>query len=248
LTDGDLGRALARVQNERLAEARDEHPTRFAALGTVPLQHAQSAVEELEYCIADLGMKGVQIAANIDGRDLDDPRFIPFWQRASELGAVVLIHPSGFSDARRFSDWFLTNTLGNPLDSTVALLRLIHSGRLAQFPDLKLVVVHGGGFLPFYWARMDHAWANRPEAAVNIDQPPSSYLKRVHFDTMVFDPDLIANLVTFAGPEQVMLGTDYPFDMGHYDPVGMLARVERLGAEDQEAIRGRNAARLFGLT
>lgn len=246
-TDADLGRQVMRLQNERLAEARDEHPGRFAALGTVPLQHAESAVAELEYCVGTLGMKGVQISANVDGDDLDDPRFRPFWKRASELGAVVLIHPSGFTDARRFDDWFLTNLHGNPLDSTTALLRLIFSGRLAEFPDLKLVVVHGGGYLPFYWARMDHGWEARPEARVNLPEPPSTYLRRVHFDTMVFDPGLVRNLIDFAGSDHVMIGTDYPFDMGHYDPIGLTAAIPDVTPEELAAIRGRNAARLFGL-
>lgn len=246
-TEADLGRQLMRLQNERIAEARDEHPGRFEALGTIPLQHAESAVAELEYCVQTLGMKGVQISANVNGDDLDDPRFRPFWKRATELGVVVLIHPSGFTEARRFDDWFLTNTLGNPLDSTIALLRLIFSGRLAEFPDLKLVVVHGGGFLPFYWARMDHAWANRPEAAVNISEPPSTYLKQVYFDTMVFDPGLISNLVGFAGHDHVMIGTDYPFDMGYYDPLGLIAKVPGLSPAELAAISGGNAARLFGI-
>lgn len=245
-TGADLGQQLARLQNERLAEAVAAHPDRFAALGTVPLQDTTTAIAELDHAIATLGFKGVQISSNIDGVDLDDPRFVPFWHRAQELGAVVLIHPSGFTEGRRLDDWFLTNLIGNPLDSTVALTRLIFSGRLAQFPDLRWVVVHGGGYTPFYSPRLDHGWKVRPEARVNIDQPPSTYLKQVYFDTMVFSPRELSHLVEFAGPDHVLLGTDYPFDMGETDPLGLTGQLD-LGDDDLRLVRGGNAARLFGL-
>ena len=246
-TDAALGQRLSRVQNERLAEAVSDHPDRFAAIGTVPLQHTASALAELDHVVQELGFKGVQIGANVDGKDLDDPRFEPFWARAEELGAVVLIHPSGFTEGRRLDDWFLTNLIGNPLDSTVALTRLIFSGRLKEHPDLKLVVVHGGGYTPFYSARLDHGWEARPEARVNIDEPPSTYLKQVYFDTMVFSPEQVRTLVDFAGADHVLLGTDYPFDMGEADPVGLVGRVPGLTDQEQAAICGGNAARLFSL-
>lgn len=246
-TDASLGSAVARVQNERLAEAADEHPDRFVALGTLPMQDPASAVTELEYAIQTLGFKVVQISTNIDGRDLDDPRFEPFWRRAEELDAVVLLHPSGFTEARRLDDWFLTNLIGNPLDSTVALSRLILSGCLSRHPRLQLLVVHGGGYTPFYWARLDHGWRARPEVRANLVEPPSQVLQRVYFDTMVFDPGLLRNLVTFAGPDHVLLGTDYPFDMGEEDPVGLIGAVPGLSDADRSALRGGNAARLFGI-
>lgn len=244
-TDADLGLELARLQNERLAEAVAEHPDRFAAIGTLPMQHTATAVAELDRVVTTHGFKGVQICSNISGMDLDDPRFEPFWKRAEELGVVVLIHPSGFTEGRRLDDWFLTNTIGNPLDSTIALHRLIFSGRLAAHPDLKLLVVHGGGYTPFYSPRMDHAWEARPEARTHIDQPPSTYLKQVYFDSMVFAPRELGHLIDFAGVDHVMLGTDYPFDMGEDDPVGLTGAVEGLDADAVTAIRGGNAAKLF---
>lgn len=246
-TEADLGRQVARLQNERLAEAVAERPDRFVAIGTIPLQHTASAVAELEHVVGTLGFKGVQISSNVDGVDLDDQRFRPFWQRAEELGAVVLIHPSGFTEGRRLDDWFLTNIIGNPMDSTIAVARLVLSGRLAELEDLKLVVVHGGGYLPLYWARMDHAWEHRPEARANIDERPSTYLRQVYFDTMLFSPQLVANLVDFVGVEHVMLGTDYPFDMGETDPLGLVGAVPGLSDADREAVRGGTAAAVFGL-
>jgi aminocarboxymuconate-semialdehyde decarboxylase len=136
--------------------------------------------------------------------------------------------------------------IGNPLDSTVALSRLIFSGRLGSLPLLKLSVVHGGGFTPFYSARMDHAWEVRPECREHIEEPPSTHLRRVYFDTMVFSPEQLTTLVAFAGADHVMLGTDYPFDMGEADPVGLISRLG-LGEKDHTLIKGANAAGLFGL-
>ena len=245
-TEPDLGDRLSRIQNDHLAETAKQQPDRFAAIGTVPLQDTRRAVAELDRVVTELGFKGVQISSNVAGTDLDDPRFLPFFARAEQLGVVVLIHPNGFTEGRRFTDYFLVNVVGNPLDSTMALSRLIFAGVLERHPDLKLCVVHGGGYLPFYWARMDHAYLVRPECRAHISDPPSTYLRRVHFDTMVFDPALLRQLVEFAGPDRVLLGTDYPFDMGEDDPLGLIDGAG-LSGEDAARIRGGNAARLFGL-
>ena len=244
-TDGELGQAIARMQNEWVADLAATNPERFAAIGTVPMQDSSRAVAELDYLVGRLGFRGVQMSGNIDGMDLDDPRFIPFFTRAEELGAVVQIHPNGW-DSVRLDDYYLINVIGNPLDSTVALTRLIFSGRLGSLPGLKLSVVHGGGFTPFYSARMDHAWEVRPECREHIEAPPSTYLRRVYFDTMVFSPDQLTTLVAFAGADHVMLGTDYPFDMGEADPVGLVSRLG-LSGEDHGLITGGNGAGLFGL-
>jgi aminocarboxymuconate-semialdehyde decarboxylase len=246
-TDGGLGQRVARLQNERLAELVAGNPDRFTAIGTVPMQDSARGVAELEHVTQSLGFKGIQISSNIAGMDLDDPRFRPFFARAAELGAVVQIHPNGFDQGRRLDDFYLINVFGNPMDSTLALHRLIFSGVLAELPDLKLVVVHGGGYAPFYPARMDHAWQVRPECRQHIDQPPSTYLKRVYFDTMVFSPALIRTLVDFAGADHVLLGTDYPFDMGESDPLGLTGSVPGLDTDDLDKIRGGNAARIYGL-
>ena len=246
-TDGELGQRIARLQNERLAELVADRPDRFVAIGTVPLQDSTRAVAELEHVMGPLGFKGVQISSSVDGIDLDDPRFVPFFERAEQLGAVVVIHPNGWDTGRRLDDYYLINVIGNPLDSTVALTRLIFAGRLAQFPGLKLCVVHGGGYTPFYSARMDHAWEVRPECREDIDEPPSTYLRRVHFDTMVFSARQVGHLVEFAGADHVLLGTDYPFDMGERDPLGL---TDRLGVSDadRDLIRGGNAVRLFDIS
>lgn len=246
-TDPDLGQQLARLQNERLAEMMDTNTERFAAIGTVPMQDTTKAVDELDYVVGSLGFSGVQISSNINGMDLDDPRFRPFFARAEQLGAVVLIHPNGFTEMSRFSDYFLVNVMGNPLDSTLALTRLIYSGVLAKHSALRLCVVHGGGYLPFYHARIDHAWQVRPECREKIGAPPSTYLRQVYFDTMVFSPAILRSLIDFAGADHVLLGTDYPFDMAESDPLALVDGVDNLEAADAAAVRGGNALRLFGL-
>lgn len=246
-TDADLGQQLARVQNDWLAELVATNPERFAAIGTVPMQDSQRAVAELDYLVNELGFKGVQISSNVAGLDLDDPRFLPFFARAEELGVVVLIHPNGFTDMSRFTDYFLVNVMGNPMDSTLALTRMVYAGVLEKLPRLKLCVVHGGGFVPILHARIDHAWERRPECRANVPKPPSSYLKQVYFDTMVFSPEVLGGLVGFAGADHVLLGSDYPFDMGEDDPCGLIDRVGSLTPDEISAIRGRNAVALFGL-
>jgi aminocarboxymuconate-semialdehyde decarboxylase len=247
-TDPVLGRKLARLQNDHLAELVAKHPDRFAGLATVPLQDVDAAVAELDFAVTELGLRGVEICTNVNGLDLDDRRFRPFFARAAELGVVVLIHPHGFTQGERLMDYYLTNVIGNPLESTIAVTRMIHGGVLEELPDLRLCVVHGGGYLPFYASRMDHAWQERPEGRHHIpDQPPSSYLRRIFVDSLVYDPAHLGFLVQQMGADRVVVGTDYPYDMGFYDPVGLVERTPGLSDDDRRRILGGNAAMLLDL-
>jgi aminocarboxymuconate-semialdehyde decarboxylase len=244
----DLGVEVARVQNDGIAEIVATHPDRFFGLATLPLQDAALAIAEMERAVNELGFRAVQIGSNIAGKDLDDSSLRPFFVRAAEMKVPVLIHPNGFTGGERMSDYFLINIVGNPLDSTMALIRLIMAGVLAEIPDLQVIGVHGGGYLGSYQARMDHAWEARPECRVKISEPPSSYLRRqVFLDHVVFTPEAVAFLIAQMGVEHVVLGTDYPFDMGEGDPVGLVKRVPGLSLEDQGLIMGGNALRLLGL-
>jgi aminocarboxymuconate-semialdehyde decarboxylase len=244
---GQLGRRLARMQNDHLAEIVAGHPERFVGLGTVPLQDVEGAIAELGYVAGELGFRGIEICSNVAGEDLDDPRFLPFWEEVERLELLVVIHPHGFTQGDRLTDYYLINVVGNPLDSTVAVARLIFGGVLDRHPALKVCVVHGGGYLPFYPYRMDHAWEVRPESRERIPHPPSTYLARLYFDTVVFDPRQLANLVRWAGDDHVLLGTDYPYDMGESDPVRLVSQVPGLDRAGTEAILGGNAARLLEL-
>lgn len=245
---GDTARS-ARIQNERIAEAVAEFPDRFIPLGaTVPLQDVDLAIAEMDHVVTELGFKGLQIGGTVDGHNLDEPRFRPFWAAVEDRGVPVILHPNGYPESHRFGDYFLTNCIGNPLETMVAATRMIFSGLFEEHPGIKLVLLHGGGYLPFYCSRADHTWEVRPETRVAIpDRPPSDYMKMLYYDTMVFQPIYLRHLVEIVGPDRVMLGTDYPFDMGETDPVGLVDATEGLSEADRDRIKGANAARLFAL-
>jgi aminocarboxymuconate-semialdehyde decarboxylase len=241
----DLAARYTRTVNEAIAAHCGQYPDRLAGLGTVPLQHPALAAAELTHAVTRLGLKGACVGSHVAGRELDDPAHEDFWACAAELGAVVLIHPWGCRLGASLAAHYLGNTVGQPAETTVALSRIIFSGLLDRYPELRLVAVHGGGYLPGYLGRGDHAWRVRPDAR-GCAGPPSSYLRRIWFDSLVYTPDGLRQLVTAAGASQVMLGTDYPFDMGVDDPVQRLAAAE-LTEHDRDAIAGRNAVRLFSL-
>ncbi len=244
-----LGADLSRRQNDNLAQAVADHPDRFVGFGaTVPLQDVDLAIAELDRVVDELGFKGLQIGGTVDGHNLDEPRFRPFWAAVEAKGVPVILHPSGYPEGNRFGDFFLTNCIGNPLETMVAATRMIFSGLFEEHPDLKLVLLHGGGYLPFYCSRADHTWEVRPEARRRIpDHPPSYYMKRLFYDTMVFQPLYLRHLIEVVGSDRVMVGTDFPFDMGETDPLALVDAVEGLDEAAWRAVKGGNAARLFGL-
>jgi aminocarboxymuconate-semialdehyde decarboxylase len=244
------GAEAARIQNDRLATAVTDHPDRFVALAaTVPLQDVDLAIAELDRVVDDLGFKGLQIGGTVNGHNLDEPRFRPFWAAVEAKGVPVIIHPSGFPESQRFSDYFLVNCIGNPLETMVAATRMIFSGLFAEHPDIKVVLLHGGGYLPFYASRADHTWKVRPETRVRIpDHPPSHYMRRLYYDTVVFQPLYLRHLVDVVGADRVMLGTDFPFDMSETDPVGLIDSTDGLCEDQRIAIKGGNAGRLYGLS
>ncbi len=240
--------AAHRMANEGVAEFVARRPERFVGLGVVTLQEPSRAVAELEQVVGGLGLKGVQILTNVDGQELSDPSFEPFFQKAAELGALVMMHPNGYTDGARLQEFYLNNVIGNPLDTTVALVRLILSGVLARLPALKLLAVHGGGFLPAYFARLDHAWGARSDAHAGLALPPSTYLRQVYLDTVVFGTEQLRFLLDVFGPNRLLMGTDYPFDMAEYDPIGHIAGLPGMDANTLAAMAGRNAARVLGLS
>jgi aminocarboxymuconate-semialdehyde decarboxylase len=235
------------IVNDSLAAFVAERPDRFAAIGTVPLLDGHAAAEELARGMLRLGLRGVQVPTNVNGRELSDPAHEPFWAKAEALGAVVFIHPSGFTHPERLSRFYLNNTIGNPLETTIALHTLIMDGVLERHPGLKLIAAHGGAFAAAYSGRMDHAWGARSDAHGELPNPPTTYLKRIHFDTVVFTPHQLDYLVRTFGADHILLGTDYPADMGEYDPLGHLAATETLDPAAISAIAGGNAKRLFGI-
>ena len=243
----NLGIQLARAANEHLSEVVTAHPDRFVALGTIPLQATDAALDELDHIVQDLGFPGIEICTNVNGADLDDVRFEPVFASLEELGAFVLLHPHGFWDGARLDAYYLINTVGMPMDSTVAIARLILGGVLERHPALTMCVAHGGGYLPSSPGRLDHAYRVREDARERIREPPSAYLRRLHFDTMVYDPGDLGRLIARYGADHVLLGSDYPYDMGEPDPVRLVESIDGLSASDRALVLGGNAARLLGI-
>jgi predicted TIM-barrel fold metal-dependent hydrolase len=244
--DEALAADFTRATNEGIAAFCARAPARLAGLGTVPLQHPGLAVSELRHAVTTLGLRGVSVSTTVMGRELADPAHEPFWAAAAETGTIVLIHPWGTSLGPRLAAHYLGNTVGQPAETTIALSHLIFSGLLDRHPGLRLCACHGGGYLPVYIGRSDHAWRVRPDAR-GCERPPSSYLREIWFDSLVFTPRGLEHLVAVAGSNRVVLGTDYPFDMGVDDPLGHLDAATALSPADRTAIRGQNACQLLSL-
>jgi aminocarboxymuconate-semialdehyde decarboxylase len=241
--DEDTARKVYRLANEATAAHCAGAPERLRGLGLVPLQHPGLMPEALDHALAQ-GLLGVEISSHAPGRELSDPAYEPFWARAEETGAILFLHPFGCTLDERLDRWYLSNTVGQPTENAVALSHLIFSGVLDRHPGLKLVAAHGGGYLPTHIGRSDHAWSARPDAGSGCAHLPSSYLKRLYFDSLVHDPHVLRELVRAAGADRVLLGSDFPFDMGTEDPVAAL-RAARLPEADFHAVRGGNAAALL---
>jgi len=214
-----------------------------------PVPARSLAVAELDYCVRKLGLRGVEINPSVRGMDLSDARLNleAFFAAVQKHDVIIFMHPIGFTHAERLVDHYFSNIIGNPLETTVAVSHLIFDGVMERHPKLKVVLPHSGGYLAHYWARMDHAWRARPDCRVNINKKPSSYLEKMYFDTITFDRGMLEHLVGRFGAEHVLLGTDYPYDMGMEHPVDFIGGA-KLKAKDKEQIMGGNAAKLLGIT
>ena len=243
----DIAVKAMHIVNDGIAEFCAVKPDRLKGFGAVPMTDGTEAARELERCVKQLGFTGVEILTNIAGKELSDPAFAPFWKKAEELGALVMIHPNGFTEASRLTRFYFNNVVGNPLETTIALHYLIFDGVFERHPRLKVLAVHGGGYLGAYPGRIDHAWGARSDSHGALPQPPTTYLKRIYVDTVVFTPHQLAALVSTFGADHVLLGTDYPYDMAEYDPLGHIAAVGDFDAATVAALAGGNAKKLLGL-
>lgn len=219
---------------------------RLLGLGTVGLQHGALAATQLEQAMTQCGLRGVEISTHVEGRGLDDATLEPFWASAERLGAVVFIHPFGTTLGARLDRAYLQNSIGQPLETAIALSQLIFGGVLDRYPKLKILAAHGGGYLPGYPGRTAHAWQVRPEARGAV-RNPLGYLQQLWFDTLVHDEDVLRMLIARVGASRLVVGTDYPFDMGDYDVHGLLDRLPELSVAERESILGGNAFELLGM-
>jgi aminocarboxymuconate-semialdehyde decarboxylase len=237
---------ICRVQNESLAEAAAyRQDGRVSGLGAVPLQDPVAAVAELEYLMMLPGMCGVEVPASVGGSYLGEDRFLPFWETAAGTGAVVFLHPTTTGlGLRALDDHYLWNSVGNPLETAIAAAQLIANGVMERYPDLTVLLAHGGGALLALRGRLRRAFTVRPEARSASSSEPDDMLRRLYFDSLTHDVALLRDLVAFAGPEHVLLGSDRPFDMGTDQPAEEV-RALGLSEADEQLILGGNASRLL---
>jgi aminocarboxymuconate-semialdehyde decarboxylase len=243
----DVGVRATRMINDGLAEFVDRAKDRFVPLGGVPMQDGYEAAVELERIVLQLGFKGAEVLTNVGGRELSDEAYAPFWAKAEQLGALIVLHPNGFTEAKRMSRFYFNNIVGNPLETALALHYLIFDGVLERYPGLKILAVHGGGYLGSYSGRIDHAWGAREDCQAGLPRPPSHYLKKIFVDSVVFTPHQLKELVNVFGADHVLMGSDYPYDMAESDPIGHVASAETFDAATIAAIAGGNAKRLLAL-
>ncbi len=238
--------ALCQIQNEAISELVARRPDRFLGIATLPMQDPARAADELRRAVSRLGLKGAQIGSHIEGRNLDHPSLEPVWATAAELGAFILIHPQKTAAGERTKEFYLKNLIGNPLETTIAAASLVFGGVLERYPELRVCLVHGGGFLPFQTGRMIHGWKERPECRRFIRESPEVSIRRLYFDTLTHYGPALRYLTDTFGADHVLLGSDYPFDMGTLEGARQV-RAAGLGRNDEEAILGRTAEGWFGV-
>ena len=236
---------FTRMANESMADAAARSGGRLHAIATLPMQDPAAAVAELEHAVGTLGMRGAEIGTTVGDVPLDDPRVYDVLATAERLGVPVVLHEGHVGPRPPLEDYSLVNFIGNPLETTLAVSRLIFSGVLDRLPRLQLVLVHAGGYLPYQIGRLDHGFRVRP-AGLHCAMPPSAYLGRFLFDTVTHLPAALGFLVALVGADRVAFGTDFPYDMSG-GPLHHQLRGLGLGVTDREAIAGGNAARTFGL-
>jgi len=240
------GLDVVQMENDAIAEVVRRDPEHFIGLGTVPLQDVAASVRECER-IVRAGLRGVEIGSNVEGRDLDAREFWPFFEAVEALDLAVLMHGANVAGGDRMGEFHLRNLLGFPVDTTLAAARLVFAGVLDRFPRLRLCVGQAGGFLPYVAGRLDHGYTVRPECRAVIGRPPGEYLRRFYYDSITHSPRALGLLIETVGPERVMLGSDFPFDMGSPSPRAVVDAQTTLGAEERESVYRHTAVGFLGL-
>src|SRR6266700_17499 len=244
----DVVTQVIKIQNERLAEFCGRYPDRFVAFASVALQFPDLAVQQLEEGVKKLGLRGAAVGASVAGEEFSDPKFHPFWAKAEELGVLIFIHPQSTPDlARRFKgNGWLENTIGNPLDTTIALSHLIFEGTLDRFPGLKICSAHGGGYLPSYAPRSDQSLRVAPDmdTGVKLKKKPTEYLRQMYYDTLVFTSEALRHLAAEVGVSQLVIGTDHPIPWQD-QAVDHILNAPGFTDAERRAMLGETAAKLL---
>jgi aminocarboxymuconate-semialdehyde decarboxylase len=233
--------------NDGFAEVEQQHPGHIYGMGMVPVPYVRASVDELTRANKELGLRAVQILSNIEGRNLDDPEFLPFFERAEDLQVTILIHPDVRMRRERMDDYYMQNLIGNPLETAVATASLIFGGVMERFPKLKIVLAHGGGVAPSLIGRWRHGHAHRDEPRAKFTGSVDEIFSRLYFDTVIYDAHVLRFLVDTFDADHVLLGTDHSGDMSSWKEVPEISKLGFLTAEEKQKILGGNAARLLGL-
>lgn len=237
--------ALARIVNDAFATITEQYPDRFAAFAALPLRDVQSAVDELERAVTTLGLKGGTLFSNVPGAFLDSRDFWPLFEKASQLDVPLFIHPTTPATPEVFDDYRLVPLLGFPFDTTLAITRLVFGGVLETYPRLKLILAHTGGTMPYLAERLDNGYRAYEECQKHITRLPSDYLKLTYLDTVSFHPPALICACMFMGAEKLVLGSDYPHQIGNLQR--SVSSIEELDLPGKEAILEENAARVLKL-
>jgi len=237
-TDLDLNRR----SNDHIAELVRAHPARFVGSFSVPLQDVDLSLRELDRCVDELGLRIVNLPAAARGMYLGNPRFFPLWEQVAGRRLVVFVHPDGVTD-RWYQEYSLWNSVGQPIEETKVMSSIIYEGVFDRWPSVRIVMAHGGGYLPHYYGRHDRNVGNRPETARNITGKPSDYLRRFYYDTCVYVPHVLEELVDLVGAERIMVGSDWP--MGGIDPLAFVDQARNVGSAESGLIKGGTAAALL---
>ena len=246
--DADIVTKMSIEANDHVSQLTKDYPTRFAGLANLPMQDVKASVSELERSMTQLGLKGAMIGDHVNGKTYDDPEFLPLWKAAEELGAVIMIHQGGATIVNeRSTKYHLPNTIGNLADRAVTFAAFVFGGVMDKYPDLKVCLTHGGGYVCFGIGRMDRGWQVRREARVNIQRPPSAYLNKFYYDCLTHSEAALRMLIDTVGIDRVLFGTDWPFDMAIDWPVAWVLGLESLTDEEKEAILHKNLEDLLGI-
>jgi len=237
--------ACAAIQNDQIAKLVKAHPDKFLGIATLPIQAPARAAEELTRAVRKLGLRGAMIGSNAMGTNLDHPSFEAMWAAAEDTGAFMLIHPNNVTGADRLRSYYLNNLIGNPLDTTIAAACLVFGGVMERHPKLKVCLLHGGGFTPYQAGRWVHGWNVRPEPKVNVKESPQKWIDRFYYDSILHAKPMLEFLVASTGAHRVMLGSDYPYDMGTFECVRQVKALSISDADKTKVLKG-NAVKLFG--